>query len=66
MIDLDGAKRTDPLIPVGHPSFVWRSGADVQSTWHRYTGWQPPSAGRPQFEEPVRLPAYVRSHRGAQ
>ena len=32
-----------PLIPVGHPDYQWRSGADVQATWNRYTGWTPPS-----------------------
>jgi len=36
------AKRTDPWIPVGHPDFVWTSGADVQKTWRKY-GWTPPS-----------------------
>ena len=33
-------KRTEPLIPVGHPDFVWTTGADVQATWRRY-GWLP-------------------------
>lgn len=36
------AKRTDPLVPAGHPDFRWTSGADVQATWRRY-GWEPPS-----------------------
>ena len=36
------AKRTNPWIPVGHPDFVWTSGADVQKTW-RKAGWTPPS-----------------------
>lgn len=36
------AKRTDPWVPVGHPDFVWTSGADVQKTWRKY-GWTPPS-----------------------
>ncbi len=39
------AKRTEPLIPVSHPSYVWTPGADVQATWLRY-GWAPPSAKR--------------------
>jgi hypothetical protein len=34
------AKRTEPFIPVGHPDYVWTTGADVQATWRRY-GWQP-------------------------
>jgi hypothetical protein len=46
-----GATRRDPLIPVGHPDFVWRPGADVQATWHRYTGWVPPSANRTQSQD---------------
>lgn len=33
-------KRTEPTIPVGHPDFVWTSGADVQRTWRRF-GWTP-------------------------
>jgi len=40
------AKRTDPWIPVGHPEFVWTSGADVQKTWRKY-GWTPPSEKMP-------------------
>lgn len=35
-------KRIEPFVPVGHPEFVWRSGADVQATWRKY-GWVPPS-----------------------
>jgi hypothetical protein len=35
------AKRTEPMIPVGHPKFVWTTGADAQATWRKY-GWQPP------------------------
>ena len=58
-------RRTNPTIPASHPDFVWRPGADVQATWHRMTGWTPPSAGRPQYEEPKREPAYVRSLRRA-
>jgi hypothetical protein len=46
-----GATRRDPLIPVGHPDFVWRPGADVQATWHRYTGWVPPSANRTPMQD---------------
>ena len=34
--------RVEPMVPVGHPKFVWTSGADVQATWKRY-GWTPPS-----------------------
>lgn len=34
------SKRTDPLIPVGHPQYVWTAAADVQATWRRY-GWRP-------------------------
>lgn len=34
------AKRTEPFIPVGHPDYVWTTGADVQATWRRY-GWTP-------------------------
>lgn len=33
-------KRTEPLIPVDHPDYVWTVGADVQATWRRY-GWLP-------------------------
>lgn len=47
-----GAKRTEPWIPAGHPDFKWTSHADVQATWHRYTGWTPPSASRPPLPEP--------------
>lgn len=32
-----------PRIPVGHPDYKWVSGADVQATWHKHTGWTPPS-----------------------
>jgi hypothetical protein len=51
--------RREPLIPVGHPDFKWTSGADVQATWHRYTGWTPPSANHPQPPEAKPLPAFV-------
>lgn len=37
---IPNAKRTEPLIPVGHPDYVWTTGADVQATWRRY-GWLP-------------------------
>lgn len=40
MNPIPNAKRTDPLIPVGHPDYVWTTGADVQATWRRY-GWLP-------------------------
>jgi hypothetical protein len=36
------ARKTMPLIPVGHPDFKWTSGADVQALWRKY-GWTPPS-----------------------
>jgi hypothetical protein len=58
-----GATRTDPLIPVGHPDFRWTSGADVQATWHRYTGWTPPSASRTQFYDAKPTPTFVRAVR---
>jgi hypothetical protein len=37
---IPNAKRTEPLIPVGHPDYVWTNGADVQATWRRF-GWLP-------------------------
>lgn len=37
---ISNAKRTDPIIPVGHPDYVWTNGADVQATWRRF-GWIP-------------------------
>lgn len=40
MNTLNNTKRTDPLIPVGHPEYRWSAGADVQATWRRY-GWAP-------------------------
>ena len=43
------AKRTEPLIPVGHPAFVWTSGADVQATWRRY-GWLPIEGAKAQSQ----------------
>lgn len=49
------AKKTDPWIPVGHPDYVWTSGADVQRTWRKY-GWVPLSEQRstaPANEQPV-------------
>lgn len=39
---IPNTRRTDPLIPVGHPKFVWSPLADVQRTWRKY-GWVPPS-----------------------
>lgn len=56
------AKKTLPWVPVGHPDFVWTTGADVQKTWRRY-GWVAPSEGKPaplivekhaEYEQPVR------------
>jgi hypothetical protein len=57
----DTMKKTLPIIPVGHPKYKWTSGADVQSTWHRYTGWTPPS-GRwlKPAEVEYRQPAFAR------
>ncbi len=48
MNDIIKAKRTDPFIPVGHPEFIWTTGADVQATWRKY-GWVPPSEQRQQI-----------------
>lgn len=57
---------TLPSIPASDPRFKWTSGADVQSTWNRLTGWTPPSAQRTQFyEEPAREPAFARQLRRA-
>lgn len=42
MTTLINTKRTEPFIPVGHPEFIWTTGADVQRTWRKY-GWVPPS-----------------------
>lgn len=33
-------RRIEPIIPAGHPKFVWTAGADVQATWRRF-GWTP-------------------------
>lgn len=46
---------TMPIIPVGHPSYKWKPGADVQATWHKYTGWIPPSGRwiKPVEQEPT-------------
>jgi hypothetical protein len=38
--DVPHSKRTEPFFPVGHPDYVWTTGADVQATWRRF-GWQP-------------------------
>jgi len=56
------SKRTLPLIPVGHPDYKWTSGADVQATWHRYTGWTPPSGRwlKPVIEVEQRAPKFLR------
>lgn len=43
------AKRTEPLIPVGHPDYVWTPGADVQATWRRF-GWVPLEEARAKKE----------------
>ena len=40
MTPIPNTKRTEPFIPVGHPDYVWTTGADVQATWRRY-GWLP-------------------------
>lgn len=40
MNPIPNTKRTEPIIPVDHPNFVWTTGADVQATWRRY-GWLP-------------------------
>lgn len=45
---IPATRRTDPLIPVGHPDFIWTAGADVQATWRKY-GWVPPSEQRQQI-----------------
>lgn len=59
MNQLQFSKRTLPLVPVGHPNFKWTSGADVQATWHRYTGWIPPSGN---WLKPIENPADTRLH----
>jgi hypothetical protein len=54
-------KTTLPLIPVGHPDYKWRSGADVQATWHRYTGWTPPSGSWVKPLQPIQsTPAFIK------
>lgn len=40
MNHIPNTKRTEPLIGVDHPDYVWTTGADVQATWRRY-GWLP-------------------------
>ena len=42
-------KITYPTIPVGHPDFVWITGADVQATWRRY-GWLPIEEAKAQHQ----------------
>lgn len=54
--DPAGAKRTQPWVSTNHPDFKWTRGADVQATWHRYTGWTPPSAGRPPLPDSFTRP----------
>lgn len=39
------SKRTEPFVPVGHPDYVWTTGADVQATWRRF-GWLPIAEAR--------------------
>lgn len=59
-------RRTNPTVSSSDPRFKWHAGADVQATWHRLTGWTPPSAGRTEFfEEPVKQPAHVTKLRRA-
>lgn len=54
-------KTTLPLIPVNHPDYKWRSGADVQATWHRYTGWTPPSGSWVKPLQPIQsTPAFIK------
>ena len=42
LIELRVLRRTEPSVPVGHPNYIWTSGADVQATWKRF-GWIPVS-----------------------
>jgi hypothetical protein len=43
-----------PTIPVGHPDFVWKTGADVQATWMRHTNWRPIYTNQPpKYVEPA-------------
>lgn len=50
----DNPRLTMPTIPATDPRFKWTPHGDVQATWHRLTGWTPPSAKRTQFyEEPT-------------
>ena len=49
MTEVPCSKRTEPLIPVGHPQYVWTSSSDVQATWRRY-GWRPVSEIRAEAE----------------
>lgn len=56
------AKRTNPWIPVGHPDFVWTSGADVQKTWRKY-GWVPPSEMKPPVVFENKEPEWVSMRR---
>lgn len=58
MNELKYSKRTDPWIPVGHPSYKWTSGADVQATWRKH-GWVPPSEGKPPVYVEPKEPAWV-------
>lgn len=47
---IPGTRRTDPLVPVGHPDYHWTNGADVQATWRKY-GWVPPTELRQRPED---------------
>lgn len=47
---IPATRRTEPLIPVGHPEFIWTTGADVQATWRKY-GWTPPSEAKQSDEK---------------
>jgi hypothetical protein len=35
----------------------------VQATWHRYTGWTPPSAGREPVYTETRVPEWAKVRR---
>lgn len=49
MKPIPNTKRTEPLVGVDHPNYVWTTGADVQATWRRY-GWIPLEEARAQKE----------------
>jgi hypothetical protein len=54
MKPVENCKRTEPMIPVDHPAYIWRSHADVdvQRTWRRY-GWNPKA--ELQAQQPLRM-----------